>query len=255
MIDYIWLTEYLHSVLKIYLIRACRDLWAWGKRGTDEEGSTFWKGWRETWSQCPGSLYSSILNWKPVKQSTKADEVTLQPALGSGYWDVVCNKTGQLFSTVFWNIYALGKWSLTQQLTLTLVINPTAVQEHTHTIETRKYKNGVYRSDAALIEKLFYLYKIQNLPARISHPAKRLFWSFQRCYVQCLCCEAWECTHTHSSLKSSLTSDRKIFGMEDVLRPKYAQVCNSCTVLLKHDSFFLRFQNWDCNIMGEVSLG
>lgn len=145
----------------------------------------------------------------------------------------------QLFSTMFWNISALGKWSLTQQLTLTLVINPTAVQEHTHTIETRKYKNGVYRSDAALVEKLFYLYKIQNLPeTRISHPAKRLFWSFQRCYVQCLCCEAWECTHTHSSLKSSLTSDRIIFGMEDVLRPKYAQVCNSCTVLLKHDSFF-----------------
>lgn len=133
-----------HFALKIYLIRACRDLWAWGKRETDEEGSTFWKGWRETWSQCPGSLYSSILNWKPVKQNTKADEVTLQPALGSGYWDVVCNKNRQLFSTMFWNISALRKWSLTQQLTLTLVIKPTAVQEHTHHWNQEIQKRGVH---------------------------------------------------------------------------------------------------------------
>lgn len=35
------------------------------------EGSTSWTGWRETWSLCPGSLCSSILNWMPGRQSIK----------------------------------------------------------------------------------------------------------------------------------------------------------------------------------------
>lgn len=71
--DWVYLVN--RRVCTSYLIRACRDLWAWGKRGKDDGGSTFWKGWRETWSQCPGSLYSSILNWMPLKQSTSTTQL------------------------------------------------------------------------------------------------------------------------------------------------------------------------------------
>lgn len=127
-IDYIWLTESTFCE-KIYLIWACRDLWAWGKRETDEEDSTFWKGWRETWSQCPGSLYSSILNWKPVKQSTKADKVTLQPALVQ---DIEIFFAAQHLAKQSSKISGRGKWCPTQQLMSSLVIYPTAVHEHTH---------------------------------------------------------------------------------------------------------------------------